>query len=295
MPDFTVSTPVDTFMQSGNQADMRTNIGLGNVDNTSDLNKPISTNTQTALNGKANISGQVFSGNISATNLSGTNTGDQNLAPYALLSGGNTWSGAQVFGSASSYPVTTKTANYTVTANDSTVYVDSTSAGFTVTLPTAVGIAGRIYAFKKTSTDANTVVIDPAGSETIDGSLTKDLTFKNQLLVIQSDGANWQSSGEVGLATRTVTANYTATLSDYLILVNSSSGAVTVTLPAAATAVNRVYVVKKTSADGNDVTTDPNGSELIDGSSMFLFNTQYSAITFQSNGTSWFITSAYLP
>lgn len=35
-----------------NKATLRTNIGLGNVDNTSDLNKPISTATQTALNGK---------------------------------------------------------------------------------------------------------------------------------------------------------------------------------------------------------------------------------------------------
>lgn len=36
-----------------NTATARTNIGLGNVDNTSDLNKPISTATQTALNAKA--------------------------------------------------------------------------------------------------------------------------------------------------------------------------------------------------------------------------------------------------
>ena len=34
------------------QATARANLGLGNVDNTSDLNKPISTATQTALNGK---------------------------------------------------------------------------------------------------------------------------------------------------------------------------------------------------------------------------------------------------
>ena len=32
----------------------KTAVGLGNVDNTSDLNKPISTATQTALNGKQN-------------------------------------------------------------------------------------------------------------------------------------------------------------------------------------------------------------------------------------------------
>lgn len=55
----------------------KTQVGLGNVDNTSDTNKPVSTAQQTALNLKANVSGQVFTGAISATNLSGTNTGDQ--------------------------------------------------------------------------------------------------------------------------------------------------------------------------------------------------------------------------
>lgn len=40
----------------GNVNITKANIGLGNVDNTSDANKPISTATQTALNGKANSS-----------------------------------------------------------------------------------------------------------------------------------------------------------------------------------------------------------------------------------------------
>ena len=34
----------------------KTAVGLGNVDNTSDLNKPVSTTTQTALNTKENTS-----------------------------------------------------------------------------------------------------------------------------------------------------------------------------------------------------------------------------------------------
>ena len=63
----------------------KNSVGLGNVDNTSDLNKPISTATQTVLNAKANISGQVFTGVVSAPNLSGTNTGDN--APNSLYSG----------------------------------------------------------------------------------------------------------------------------------------------------------------------------------------------------------------
>lgn len=42
----------------------RVNLGLGNVNNTSDANKPISTATQTALNLKVNKSGDVMSGNL---------------------------------------------------------------------------------------------------------------------------------------------------------------------------------------------------------------------------------------
>lgn len=94
-------------------------VGLGNVDNTSDVNKPISTATQTALDGKvdenAAITGAtktkitydakgLVTGGADATtadiadstnkryvtdaqltvigNTSGTNTGDQNLTPY---------------------------------------------------------------------------------------------------------------------------------------------------------------------------------------------------------------------
>jgi hypothetical protein len=62
-----------------NSTTARTNLALGNVDNTSDANKPVSTAQQTALNLKANLSGATFSGAISATNLSGTNTGDQTI------------------------------------------------------------------------------------------------------------------------------------------------------------------------------------------------------------------------
>ena len=38
----------------------KTDVGLGNVDNTSDANKPISTATQTALNNKANLSANTY-------------------------------------------------------------------------------------------------------------------------------------------------------------------------------------------------------------------------------------------
>lgn len=50
-------------------------VGLGNVDNTSDANKPVSTAQQTALNLKANLAGPTFTGTPAApTAAPGTNT-----------------------------------------------------------------------------------------------------------------------------------------------------------------------------------------------------------------------------
>lgn len=66
-----IESPTFTGTVSGITSTM---VGLGNVDNTSDLDKPVSTATQSALDLKANISGQVFTGDIEAPNL--TITGD---------------------------------------------------------------------------------------------------------------------------------------------------------------------------------------------------------------------------
>ena len=70
-------------------------MGLDQVDNTSDLNKPISTATQTALNLKVDkVTGSRLITSAESTllgNTSGVNTGDQDLSGYQpLLSGGTT-------------------------------------------------------------------------------------------------------------------------------------------------------------------------------------------------------------
>ena len=61
-----IDSPTFTGTVSGISATM---VGLGNVDNTSDANKPISTATQTALDAKASLSGATFTGDVSGTNL----------------------------------------------------------------------------------------------------------------------------------------------------------------------------------------------------------------------------------
>lgn len=53
----------------------KTDVGLANVDNTSDANKPVSTATQTALNAKANLASPTLTGTPAApTAAGGTNT-----------------------------------------------------------------------------------------------------------------------------------------------------------------------------------------------------------------------------
>ncbi|MBC7746541.1 hypothetical protein H7Y40_01005 [Pedobacter sp.] len=50
--------------KAGDYAPTKTDIGLANVDNTSDANKPVSTATQTALNLKANLVSPTFTGTV---------------------------------------------------------------------------------------------------------------------------------------------------------------------------------------------------------------------------------------
>ena len=80
-----------------------------------------------------------------------------------------------------------KTAIYTASATD--YVINCTSGTFTVSLPTAVGITGRVYVVKNSGTGATTV--DPAGTETIDGALTVALATQYQSIMVMSNGANW--------------------------------------------------------------------------------------------------------
>ena len=61
-----IANPTFTGTVSGITATM---VGLGNVDNTSDLNKPVSTATQTALDLKADLAGPTFTGTTTTDDL----------------------------------------------------------------------------------------------------------------------------------------------------------------------------------------------------------------------------------
>jgi len=87
--------------------------------------------------------------------------------------------------------VTTKTAAYTISDTDSIVIADATTAAYGLTLPSAVGIAGRQYLIKKRDSSANAVTVATTSSQTIDGASSFVLGSQWVFVTVISDGANW--------------------------------------------------------------------------------------------------------
>jgi hypothetical protein len=79
-----------------------------------------------------------------------------------------------------------KTGTYTATAVDYTI--DCTSGSFTVTLPTAVGITGRVYIIKNSG--AGTITMAGTSSQTFDG-LASPTIAAGAAAQYQSNNANW--------------------------------------------------------------------------------------------------------
>lgn len=86
---------VETSYRTGNVNLTPANIGLGNVNNTSDANKPISTAAQAALDGKVNKSGDTMTGPLTH-NGAGTVLKNTNLDVNGDNPTSNTWSNAPI-------------------------------------------------------------------------------------------------------------------------------------------------------------------------------------------------------
>lgn len=89
-----------------------------------------------------------------------------------------------------------------------------------------------------------------------------------------------------------VSADYTASAtSDHVILVDASSGAKTITLPAVAVAAGIDLIVKKIDSTSNTVTVKAAGTELIDANNTYVITTQWNCVKVKDSGTAWFILS----
>lgn len=84
----------------------------------------------------------------------------------------------------------TKTTAYTVTANDFTVFCDTTTAIFTVTLPTAASVPGKILIFKRIDTSSHNLTVAAAGGDNIEGAGTAVISGGLASMWLQSNGVN---------------------------------------------------------------------------------------------------------
>ena len=98
-------------------------------------------------------------------------------------------------------PVTQIAANaidgmltYNILATDSTILADTSLDEVTVVLPSADGIAGRVYTVKRVDpVGTYSAWVDTTGGDTIDGSTPLPIEIGGQwdFYTLQSDGANW--------------------------------------------------------------------------------------------------------
>ncbi len=117
--------------------------------------------------------------------------------------------------------------------------------------------------------------------------LTNDLTG---LRWWYDDGGGWVVIDTAWFELQSIdtSMSLSVTRAQTIVLANTSSGNITITLPSAAMLLGRTLVVKKTAA-ANTLTIDANGSETIDGALTLAWTTQYQTFTVTSDGTNIYI------
>jgi hypothetical protein len=101
--------------------------------------------------------------------------------------------------------------------------------------------------------------------------------------------ANGFAAGSVGYAVATKTANYTATLSDGVIVADATGGNVTITLPTAVGFAGLRFIVKRKDASGNTVTIATTSSQTIDGATTKALASQWAFVEVVSDGANWLL------
>lgn len=129
---------------------------------------------------------------INAAVLSGTLSGN------ATLSGNNTYSGTSAFSGVVTHTSGIKYSNRSTTAatvthatTDGTIFASANAGAVTVNLVAVSGNAGLELTVIKTDASLNTITLDGASAETINGAATKVLTTQYDACTIITDGTAW--------------------------------------------------------------------------------------------------------
>lgn len=107
-------------------------------------------------------------------------------------------------------------------------------------------------------------------------------------------GSDWDLLVDYVSKSRTVSSSpYTVVEADRLLLVDTSSGSITINLPVASTVKGKVYIIIKT-ASNNTVTINRAGSDTINGATSYTLSNQYETLFISNNeSTAWFIVNDF--
>ncbi len=184
--------------------------------------------------------------------------------------------------------------NGTLTFNENQVTNFRIENVTTGTLP-APGNIGRVVYNTTTSQfliDNGTAFVPVAATAGVStlNTLIGDITLAagTNITLTPSGNTITISTTGSGNSITTVTTTYTASTFN-IIQADTTAGAFTVTLPAAAASLDKEYTIKKIDSSMNAVTIHGSGAETIDGSNIQLLNTQWSSLTVVCNGISWII------
>ena len=200
-----------------------------------------------------------------------------------------------------------------ITATQNRHLIDTEGAASSDNLDTITAMGAGWFLIMSTADSARDVVIRHGvdnilctGGQNITLATSADLVImiydsaQNKWLAFGSTGGGllngtntWtgQNTFTQALATAYSAVSAAATLDGtyQTVAVNATSGAVTITLPAAAGCTGRRYDIKKVDSSANAVTIDGNSAETIDGAATYALSAQYSSVTIISNGSGWYI------
>jgi len=207
--------------------------------------------------------------------------------------------------------LTIASGSITATQNWHTVDTEAAAASDNLDTITA-GADGQVLLLRITA-DARNVIIRHGVDNIVcggAGNITLDLTSDLVILIYDDNIDKWIAFGGSGsgifgsantwagsqtfsasiqTAYAAVNANATLDATRQTVAVDASGGAITVTLPAAASCTGRRYDIKKVDSSANAVTIDGDSAETIDGAATKVLSSQYSSVTIISNGSGWWI------
>lgn len=245
----TLDNKIDTHIadKSNPHEVTKAQIGLGNVDNTSDLNKPISTATQTALNGKQNTINDLSEIRTNASNGQSAYNTIQNYGDIVTYD-------ASYFATS----VQGQKADTALQPNDDISELNNDAGYITsASLPT---VNNSTITFQKNNVTVGDINLNQANNETInfnipttasdvnalpDTTTINDLTTTAQQNAIDS-GANTSNIGQIATNTSNISSLSTTVTNNY----NTLDGRITSEVSALNTTIG-TETTNRQNADNN--------------------------------------------